>query len=50
MMGIGGVMRMLDHIYHCMRKGTAREMLYKVRVAVIIYRCDEEVFVLLFNN
>ena len=37
-------MRLLDHIYHCMRKGTAKEMLYKAgldELAVHIADVDE---------
>lgn len=34
-------MRMLDHIYHCMRKGTAKEMLYKAGLDELAENVDE---------
>ena len=34
-------MRLLDHIYHCMRKGTAREMLYKAGLDELAAHIDD---------
>jgi len=34
-------MRMLDHIYHCMRRGTAKEMLYKAGLDEFAANIDE---------
>lgn len=34
-------MRLLDHIYHCMRKGSAREMLYKAGLDELAAHIDD---------
>lgn len=34
-------MRLLDHIYHCMRKGSAREMLYKAGLDELATHIDD---------
>ena len=34
-------MRLLDHIYHCMRKGTAKEMLYKAGLDELAAHIDD---------
>ena len=33
--------RLLDHIYHCMRKGTVKELLYKTNLIELARRSDE---------
>ena len=38
-------MRLLDHIYHCMRKGSAKEMLYKAGLACLLQNITGELYI-----